>query len=392
MSTRDVWGDDAPLGRRGLLADVALGGFVLLVGVVVGYYTSTWSVLVAVGIAIAVAIRRVRPLLAGGIAFAAGLAQTLVDQPNPAVVALALIAFALGADRAARTRWTGAVLSAVGIITATVWASRLAAAEGSRPDLAGLSAAASSAIVLLGGWVGGYVRWQRREALRARVAEQVAAVEERRLRDLVDQERERSRIAADMHDVIAHSWAVVAAQADGARYLLRTEPERAESALAVIGDTARSAMEDVRHLLDRLRNSEGSGSLEDGPDLDELLQRLRAAGMRVERRRLGPVPQSSPVVAVAARVLAECLTNALKHGDLTHPVRVVEEWGTGCRLEVVNAVPPDARAGSGHGLLGIRERLAEVGGTLTCGPGDRGATWRVVATIPPTPLTGQEKP
>ena len=106
--------------------------------------------------------------------------------------------------------------------------------------------ATAAAVVLLGGWVAGYVRWQRRDALRARVDARLQAAEERRLRDLVALERERVRIAADMHDVIAHSWAVVAAQADGARYTLRADPDRTEDALEVIGETARTAMTDVR--------------------------------------------------------------------------------------------------------------------------------------------------
>ena len=243
--------------------------------------------------------------------------------------------------------------------------------------------ATAAAVVLLGGWLAGYVRWQRREALRARVDARLRAAEERRLRDLVALEQERVRIAADMHDVVAHSWAVVAAQADGARYTMRSDPERTDAALAVIGETARTAMTDVRSLLTRLREPDAAVGDDVGLErTDALLERMRASGMVLELRRDGTPADGSPVAATAARVLAEALTNALKHGDLAVPVVVEEAWGPGYRLTVTNAVDRVPRPGDGHGLRGVRERVEAAGGRVHAGPAGDGATWVLHVEVP----------
>ncbi|MEO6511927.1 MAG: histidine kinase, partial [Nocardioides sp.] len=193
-----------------------------------------------------------------------------------------------------------------------------------------------------------------------------------------EQEQERGRIAADMHDLVAHSWAVVAAQADGARYVVRDDPDRAQDALSVIGDTARSAMDDVRVLLARLREP-GAGHEPAAERPDALLTRMRSAGMDLHVSRHGDPVAGSLLEMTAQRVLTEALTNALKHGDLTRPVEVVEDWTDGLLLRVDNSVG-DGPPGEGHGLRGMAERLAVVGGTLTAG--EHGHRWVVEAHVP----------
>ena len=182
-----------------------------------------------------------------------------------------------------------------------------------------------------------------------------------------------------MHDLVAHSWAVVAAQADGASYLVRTDPDRAQEALTVIGDTARSAMGDVRVLLAQLREQTGAGDPLAFERRDALVERMRASGMDLRLDCHGEPTSSGLLETTSRRVLTESLTNALKHGDLSRPVEVTEDWRDGYRLRVANAIGNEER-GQGHGLLGMAERIALVGGRLTA---DRhGDQWVVEAHVP----------
>ena len=387
MSTGDVWVEDDLPGRRGVLADLGgaavFGAFVVLVGT----SQSAWSATAGALLAGALAVRRVRWWAAVVLAAVAGLVQVLVGDVNVvADLAFAPVAFTLGAHASRAVRRSGLAASAAGVVGAGGWATANAAGEAAPPGqlaLSGVGMATAAAVVLLGGWLSGYVRWQRREGLRARVDARLRAAEERRLRDLVALEQERVRIAADMHDVIAHSWAVVAAQADGARYTMRSDPERADAALAVIGETARTAMTDVRSLLTRLREPEASGGEDLGLErTGALLSRMRASGMVLEVHRDGTPGEAAEVAATARRVLAEALTNALKHGDLGEPVTVEESWGPGYRLTVTNAVDRRRRVGEGHGIRGMRERVTAAGGRLSAGPGEDAGTWVLHVEVP----------
>jgi signal transduction histidine kinase len=204
-----------------------------------------------------------------------------------------------------------------------------------------------------------------------------------------------------MHDVVAHSWAVVAAQADGARYALAQDPQRAEQSLEVIADTARHAIGDLRSLVARLRDPATAtdhaagdtayGLASAGPERQaDLLARMRASGMTLDVIEHGSPGLSDLVGLTAHRLLAESLTNALKHGDLRKPVAVEQDWRSGYRLRVTNAVGERSDHGTGHGILGMIERCGLAGGVATSrssttrrssGPGSRWSstanpTWR----------------
>ena len=382
MSAGDVWVEDVP-GRGGVLADLAIGSVLGVLAVLIGSAQSGWSMAAAVLLGAALVVRRLWWWAAVALSAVAALVQVVVGDVNVlADLAYAPVAFVLGTHPAREVRRLGLAGAVLGVVGAGAWAATHTARTSGTgsPALSGAAMATAPAGVLLGGWLGGYVRWQRREGLRARVEASLRAAEERRLRDLVALEQERVRIATDMHDVVAHSWAVVAAQADGARYTLRGDPDRAEDALAVIGETARSAMDDVRGLLTRLRAPE----VVEPPELDlhrpeALLERMRASGMTLDLERTGD-PGPRPDVATAA--LAEALTNALKHGDLAAPVRVAEDRGAGYRLLVANAVSRPGPPGSGHGLRGLRERVEAAGGRVVAGPEDDGRTWVVRVELP----------
>jgi signal transduction histidine kinase len=185
-----------------------------------------------------------------------------------------------------------------------------------------------------------------------------------------------------MHDLVAHTWAVVAAQADGARYSLAAPDgdRKAAEALEVIAETARGSIADLRDLLAELRYQEpatppGRGARE------AMVARMRMSGMDVRVVEHGEPSGSGALAAAAQRLLAESLTNALKHGDLAHPVEVEEDWRDGYRLVVRNRIRGSSGApGTGHGLTGMRDRVELGGGTFTAGPS--GDTWTMTAALP----------
>ncbi len=194
-------------------------------------------------------------------------------------------------------------------------------------------------------------------------------------------EQERNRIARDMHDVVAHSLAVVIAQADGARYASAKDPAAVETALATISATAREALGDVRLLLAQLRHSQGDGPQPALADLDRLVEQFRASGLEVERTDQGsPDALASGQQLALFRIVQEALTNALRHGDTAGPVTLAFDWAEPVSVVVSNALGDSAANPGGHGVVGMRERAALVGGSLTAGVnGDR---WVVAGTVP----------
>lgn len=399
-----VWQDARPA-RAQVVFDVVtaagFGLFALLAQLTQGGFTLVAAALLV----LALAIRRWWLPGMVVLAFAAAVGQ-LADREIAFIADIAYfpLFFTLGASQRRGVRRFGLAAGVVATVVAGVAMAlnaQLSSEWYSSPTetaFAAVSTAAMCAVFTLGGWLVGYLRWQGRQTVQARVdaalEARVNAVEQQRLAEVLRQEAERSRIAADMHDVVAHSWAVVAAQADGARYGLRSHPEEAEGALRTIGETARTAMADVRRLLTQLRDRETDPVPLDFERRGELLGRMRASGMTIVETSYGTPPEHRLLTVTAHRILGEALTNALKHGDLTRPVEVAEDWTHGYRLRVRNAIPPgasrDGRNGEpgGHGLAGMAERAEVAGGTfanrtLPAEPG-RPSTWEVAAFIPTT--------
>jgi signal transduction histidine kinase len=197
---------------------------------------------------------------------------------------------------------------------------------------------------------------------------------------------ERLRIAQELHDVVAHSMGVIAVQAGVGAHVIDKDPVEAKKSLEAISRTSRSTLTELRRLLGVLREDTGA---EYAPapgleTLDALVADVSAAGVPVTCAFEGEHREVPPGVDFTAyRIVQEGLTNVLKHaGPARATVRVSYEPGT-VRLEIVD----DGRgvngrsAGSGHGLLGMRERVAVYGGTLDAGP-RVGGGFRVVATLP----------
>ncbi len=185
---------------------------------------------------------------------------------------------------------------------------------------------------------------------------------------------ERGRIARELHDIVAHSVSLMGVQAGAARIQLDDDPERTREALRAIEITARESVVELRRLLGILREQDPQPVLEPQPgiiQLNALVGQMRVAGLSVRLAVEGaPSPLPAGVALTAYRIVQEALTNALKHaGGAPTVVRIVYARDA-LELEVFDEGPGAAteNGGRGHGLIGMRERTALYGGTLTAGP------------------------
>jgi signal transduction histidine kinase len=197
---------------------------------------------------------------------------------------------------------------------------------------------------------------------------------------------ERVRIAQELHDVVAHNVSLIVVQAQA---LAATVPEeRVTAATADIAKLGREAMAEMHRTLKLLRAGEAQAA-ERTPqpglaDLGDLLERSRAAGLRVELAVQGdPRPLTQSVDLSAFRILQEALTNVLKHARATHVTVALAFRTTRLEIEVTDdgATPTTQQVGAGHGLLGMRERVALLGGELEAGRRVDGG-FRVAARLP----------
>jgi signal transduction histidine kinase len=204
---------------------------------------------------------------------------------------------------------------------------------------------------------------------------------------------ERLRIARELHDVIAHSMSVIAVQSAVGHHVMDTQPDQARQALAAIEATSRSALTEMRRLLGVLRQEgQTRGSLAPAPglaDLDSLVSQVQDAGLRVWIKvdgQRGPVPPS--VDLSAYRIIQEALTNVIKHADCQSATVTICYRADSVTVEIADKglAAPGARVvpagnGSGHGIIGMRERVAVFSGQFTAGPGPDGG-FRVRARFP----------
>ncbi|MCT4355313.1 sensor histidine kinase [Streptomyces sp. Je 1-79] len=209
---------------------------------------------------------------------------------------------------------------------------------------------------------------------------------------------ERLRIARDLHDVVAHHIALVNVQAGVAAHVMDKRPDQAKEALAHVRDASRSALNELRATVGLLRQSgDPEAPTEPAPGLtvlDELLATFRHAGLPVELARAGEDAALPAAVDLAAyRIIQEALTNVQKHAgpDAKAEVSVVRVGRTVEITVLDDGVPqqePAADTG-GHGLIGMRERVTALGGTLTAAP-RYGGGFRVQAILPATARTGED--
>jgi signal transduction histidine kinase len=207
---------------------------------------------------------------------------------------------------------------------------------------------------------------------------------EERARSAVTEER--ARIARELHDVVGHSVSVMTVQASAVRRLLRPEQKREREALLVVERTGREALAEMRRMVGVLRRPEEAPALAPQPSLehvDKLVEQAREAGLPVELKIEGdPLPLSAGVDLTAYRLVQEGLTNALKHARAQRAQVLVRYDDANIEVTVSDdGVGAGGGDGGGHGLVGVRERVAVYGGDLEAGPRPEGG-FRLRAKLP----------
>ncbi|MFF8834412.1 sensor histidine kinase [Streptomyces sp. NPDC015130] len=387
-----------PTGVDTFWAVVLLGISLLWVGtasVTVGHPLAFGGV--AVLLSLAVALRRRAPEKMLLLTVALGLVQLALGlEPFIADFAMLVIVYTVAAHDG--PRWASRLALAGGLSAATLSALRW--------PMDGIESVAATIFFTVIMTVPFALAWVLGDSLRTRRA-YFAQLEERAFR--LEQEREaqakvavaaeRARIARELHDVVAHNVSVMVVQADGAAYVMDSSPETAKQALETISTTGRQALAEMRRLLGILRTGEHqeAGEYVPQPDvrqIEDLVEQVRGAGLTVDFAIEGsPRPLPSGVELTAYRIVQEALTNTRKHGgpDVGASVRLVyfddglgllvEDDGRGAPQEMYEDGGADGR---GHGLIGMRERVGMVGGTLDAGPRPGGG-FRISALLPLKP-------
>ncbi|WP_206482027.1 histidine kinase [Micrococcus sp. KRD070] len=390
------------------------------------------SLLAGAGMVLPWAVRRVRPVASAAVVTAAAVLHLLAGPEfSLSLLMVPLTVYNLAANAPRSVSVAGLLLGLVGGVAngVKVW---LFPAQFVTPDgltvrspaepLAMVIMAIGCGLVVLTAWAFGDVVRNRRLAVRA--LEDRAhrlEVQSRQERELAAAD-ERSHIAREMHDIVAHSLQVIISQADGARYAAAAKPALAVTALETIGQTGRSALADMRQLLGVLRETgetvagvpgvtdddarrpaadvvaspDGRGTrLPPGrrpqprlADLPALVETMRLSGLEVSLLETGTPRRTLPAGGelAAYRIVQEALTNTLRHGGPDADAFVTLAWTAhGLDLQIDDdgrgAAADPATRGSGQGLRGAAERTALFGGTLETGP-RVGAGYRVSAHLP----------
>lgn len=356
--------------------------------------STVWQVAATLAVAVlhvAMAARRTWPL--ASFAFVALAELALATAPSVAVesggraltIPLILLpssvvfGFSLYAVAAYGRRPAPALALAVGVVGAVLSLVRLARAGDDGPAdllsgtweigfaLAGLLTAVGAA------WSLGLFRRMHTAYVEALEDRTERAEAEREERARAAAMAERARIAREMHDIVAHSLAVIVRQADAGRYAARTDPAVADRVLGVIAGNGREALVDMRSMLGVLRTGDGQDASAPQPtlaDVDDLLDKVRASGLPVRFGAAGEaVPLERAGELAAYRLAQEALTNVVKHAGTDAAAEVGFAWdAAGLTVTVTDdggrSAATDPVGDEGHGLAGMRERLHLAGGTL----------------------------
>ncbi|GGY21473.1 sensor histidine kinase [Streptomyces djakartensis] len=373
---------------------VVLLGISVVSGVSGDFGPPAAAVPLALLLCLVVALRRRMPEKMLLLATAVGLAQLITDvEKGPADFALLVIVYTVAAEGA---RWASRFALVAGLCAAPVahlrWPNETSVA-------AGVAATIFMTVPFALAWVlGDSIRTRR--AYFAQLEERATRLEkEREAQSKVAVAAERARIARELHDVVAHNVSVMVVQADGAAYVLDAAPDQAKKALETISSTGRQALAEMRRLLGVLRTGEHqeAGEYVPQPDvqqIEDLVEQCRGHGLPVDFKVEGtPRPLPSGVELTAYRIVQEALTNTRKHGGPNAGASVrlvyfddglgllVEDDGKGAPHELYEEGGFD---GQGHGLIGMRERVGMVGGTLDAGPRPGGG-FRISALLPLKP-------
>ncbi|MFI9151179.1 sensor histidine kinase [Streptomyces sp. NPDC053367] len=354
-----------------------------------------WIVAVSLLLSLVVALRRRMPekmlVLAGVVGVAQLVLNVSTTVANFAMLVIVYTVAATGATWARRFGLIGGLAAAP--LAQIRWHDPGTGTAGN------LAIAVFQTVPFALAWVLGDSLRTRR-AYFAQLEERAARLEkEREAQAKVAVAAERARIARELHDVVAHNVSVMVVQADGAAYVLDAAPDQAKKALETISSTGRQALAEMRRLLGVLRTGEHqeAGEYVPQPDveqIEELVEQCRGSGLPVDFKVEGtPRPLPSGVELTAYRIVQEALTNTRKHGGPNAGASVrlvyfddglgllVEDDGKGAPHELYEEGGAD---GQGHGLIGMRERVGMVGGTLDAGPRPGGG-FRISALLPLKP-------
>ncbi len=408
---------DAWQRRPPWLPDALVGVVVLLVAVrevagdTSGAAGGPGAYLVAIGLAVAVSLSRHLPAAALGVAWLVGLIHVVTGTgPIVSEVLLAVVAFGCARWGSTTVVWLSGLSIPVGAAVAVVWLDPnvfydslrvagirvLARQAYDGTDSWRLPAALLGSALLMAPWLLGLALRFSSRSQASRESQVAAEAERDQAEEIARLREEQARLARDVHDVVGHSLAVILAQAESAQFLDDTDPARLKKTMATIATSARSSLDDVRTVLSSTTGTPATPARQ--PDLESLLDGVRASGHTVESTVVGtaqPLPPELEVVAF--RVLQEMLTNAIKHGRRDQPVLVERHWDGDLRIEVQNAVADGAPASDdtqplhgapatpsdgGQGIDGMRRRLEAVGGRLDVRRRGDPATFTVTAWIP----------
>jgi signal transduction histidine kinase len=382
--------------RHPSLVDGVLALVLCTIGSLMGPGRHVQSAPFALALVIPVVFRRKHPVGAFAAATAVGAVQVLLGvRPNMADLAIVVLLYTLAAYRPRQISVSGLVVCLLGSAAAVA---RWQPAGLGLLDWMMVGSIMFAGPSLLAWVVGDSMRYRR--GYYASLEERAARLErERDAQAQIAAAAERARIARELHDVVAHNVSVMVVQADGASYALDSEPEKARQALAAIAGTGRQALAEMRRLLGVLRSDDGETGLAPLPgiaQLGELLQQTRATGLAVAFAVEGvPGPLPDGVALAAYRIVQESLTNTRKHGGPRACAKVTLRY---CEDALVLRIVDDGRGaaaaadGGGHGMTGMRERVALYGGTLRAGPRPGGG-YHVIARLPlalPRTVTASE--
>ncbi|MFE0647642.1 sensor histidine kinase [Streptomyces sp. NPDC059534] len=349
-----------------------------------------WSVLIMVVGAASLVLRRRNPFAVLCFTVTISLFE-LVSDNRPAPIAMsAVVALYTVAARTDRPTTWRVGLATMAVLTAAAMA--FGPTHWYAQDNLGVFAWTGMAAA-----AGDAVRSRRAfvDAIRERAERAERTREEEAGRRVAE---ERLRIARDLHDVVAHHIALVNVQAGVAAHVMDKRPDQAKEALAHVREASRSALDELRATVGLLRQSgDPEAPTEPAPGLavlDGLLDSFRKAGLPVALARTdGEKPLPATVDLAAYRIVQEALTNVRKHAgpDAEAEVSVVRVGRTVEITVLDNGAPPSGvpDASGGHGLLGMRERVGALGGTLTAAP-RYGGGFRVQAILPVTSRTGED--
>ena len=382
-----------------LAVDGVLAAILLVLGLITVYTQdvrdgmvepSGWAVATILIVVAPIWVRRRNPLLALSVACFGILLHIGSDWPEGSLpLSVMLLTYTVAA-------WSSPRRAAVGI--GVVYATLILLGITDTPGLDTLGVVGNMAVFTVA-WAFGIALRARRETLESRLreAEERANVERQSTARVLAEER--LRIAQELHDVVAHSMSVIAVQAGVGAHVLADRPEQARAALDAISATSRGTLTEMRRLLGVLRDSDGQRDHAPAPglaDVPRLVDDVRNAGVPVTLNVEGSsVCVNAGVELSAYRVVQEALTNVIKHaGAATHvdvsvkylpgslAVEVVDDGRGAAAVPSVNGGHVDSGAvESGHGLVGMRERVELWGGELAVGP-ISGGGYRVKALLP----------